>query len=336
MMRYPTGVTKRTHAHPSFRNFAITMNIGRLIFSQRRLATSCNKLFGLTTLNSMKSRSFQTKAHYEAHSTDSYENAYFYEPGAYTNYLTKLVQDRLGLHQEPLRRTLLDVGGGTGNFTKMIIQDTQTRAIVVDPFLAAADEKAKSSEGTSKQLEFVCAPAETFMQKANENDYWWRRNYHQVLLKEVIHHIDSADHRIEIFRGLYQGLHPLADSSSNENNLPSLLVITRPQVDIDYPLWPEAKHVWAKNQPSSELLTQELVTAGFAKVEQSVHGYPCSIPLDRWLGMIKQRFWSTFSNFSDQELQEACKLIAESEVERLDDNGCIHFEDRLVFIAAYK
>jgi hypothetical protein len=65
-----------------------------------------------------------------------------------------------------------------------------------------------------------------------------------------------------------------------------------------------------------------------------VEAYPCSIPLERWLGMIKQRFWSTFSSFSDEELELACKLIAETETHRLDKQGRIHFEDRLVFLSA--
>jgi hypothetical protein len=50
--------------------------------------------------------------------------------------------------------------------------------------------------------------------------------------------------------------------------------------------------------------------------------------------MIKARFWSTFSNFTDQELEEACQRITRDEANRVDEKGDIHFEDHLLFITA--
>jgi hypothetical protein len=302
----------------------ITMNIGRRILASRSIASAASTACTLTMTKSVTSsevRGLKTKAHYEAHSTDSYEDAYFYEPGPYTEYLKDLVKDLLGLDQNHQERILLDIGGGTGNFTQMIIENSQTKAIVVDPFLV--DE----SRDKDNKIQFVRAPAEIFKESAREEDKWWRQGYHKVLLKEVIHHIDDND-RVAVLRGIRQGL------SNVGKDLPSLLIITRPQVEIDYPLWPEAKSVWAKNQPSSEALVQDLNAAGFSKVMQSIEAYPCSIPLDRWLGMIKQRFWSTFSSFSDQELEAACVQIAKTESHRLDEDGVLHFEDRLVFLTA--
>jgi hypothetical protein len=38
-----------------------------------------------------------TSSHYEAHSADSYEEAYFYEPGAYMQHLVDLTSARLKL-----------------------------------------------------------------------------------------------------------------------------------------------------------------------------------------------------------------------------------------------
>jgi len=52
--------------------------------------------------------------------------------------------------------------------------------------------------------------------------------------------------------------------------------------------------------------------------------------------MVKSKFWSTFSNFSDEELNAACDTIAKEYEDRVDSDGILHFEDRLVFISAEK
>ena len=164
------------------------------------------------------------------------------------------------------------------------------------------------------------------MSAPNDSDTW-RTGYHQVLLKEVAHHFAKEDRGL-IFSGLFAGLVP-------NQGPPSLLLITRPQRDIDYPLWNEAREVWAQNQPSLEQFVSELQQAGFAKIEHSIEAYLCSVALDQWQAMIKARFWSTFANFTDTELEEACDMIATNERHRIED-GIIRFEDRLLFITASK
>jgi len=148
-----------------------------------------------------------------------------------------------------------------------------------------------------------------------------------IIIKEVAHHFADSD-RVPIFRGMFEGLVP-------SSGPPSLLMITRPQKDIDYPLWDEAREVWAKNQPSLHQFVSELQTAGFSEIEHTVEAYPCVIRLERWQSMVKARFWSTFANFSDEELRQACDTIAEKESHRIQD-GSLHFEDRLLFITAKK
>jgi hypothetical protein len=204
----------------------------------------------------------------------------------------------------------------------MIVKDTINQAIVIDPFL----EKNASVDDKDAIVRFVSAPAESFMEHDNaEQD--WKTGYHQILMKEVAHHFADAD-RIPIFKGMFKGLLP-SDGS------PSILLITRPQKDIDYPLWDEARLVWEQNQPSLDQFILELESAGFMDVKHSVEVYPCTVPLDRWQSMVKRRFWSTFSHFSDDALDEACRKIGENERHRLK-NGVLHFEDRLLFITAKK
>jgi hypothetical protein len=261
-----------------------------------------------------------TSSHYEAHSAESYEQAYFYEPGAYMQHLVNLVSNKLRLESDT-PRTILDVGGGTGNFAQALIdQNPSTKSVVVvDPFLES------TSQTTSDKISFVKAPAEVFLEDPKDNDEW-RRGASQVLLKEVVHHLHPKD-RVQIFKGLYDAIDPMDEAT------PSLLIITRPQVEIDYPLWDAARKVWRENQPSAQEFQDELGQAGFVDVQETLKVFPSQIGLKRWQAMVKQRFWSTFSNFSDDELEEGCQQIAK---ERPAKDGVIHFEDRLIFITARK
>lgn len=282
-----------------------------------------------------QSRNLTTKSHYEGHSAETYESAYFYAPGAYTEHLASLVKRYLQLDASPdsctKNRCLMDIGGGTGNFTRMIVEDAPNIcAIVVDPFLeqqGISGVGESESSASDKRIRFVKASAEDFMLKPTDETLWWRQNYQQVLLKEVVHHFKDTD-RIPIFKGIFNGL--------EHSEAPSLLIVTRPKLEIDYPLWDEARQVWAENQPSLEQFVDELEQAGFSNVQHSVESYPCTILLERWQSMVKARFWSTFSNFTDKDLDEACHSIAESEKERIDKDGLLHFEDRLLFISARK
>lgn len=287
-----------------------------------------------------------TQSHYESHSADSYESAYFYEVGAYTKHLSDLCRSRLKLeslsestpttttisnyHQQ--QRFLLDIGGGTGSFTKSLIQSTDCRAAVIDPYLEQQQPSILETreDNNNSSIEFVAAPAESFMNEPMPEEMDWRTGYHQILLKEVAHHFSEKD-RIPIFHGLWNGLVP-----TNEGSFPSFLMITRPHLDIDYPLWDAAKEVWARNQPSLQQFTSELTAAGFTDIHHTIETYPCSIPLKRWQSMVKARFWSTFADFSDAELDEACAEIAANASQGDEWDGNLNFEDRLLFITANK
>lgn len=328
--------------------------------------------------------------HYGAHSkAESYDNAYFYEPGAYMERLVTLVGDRLQLkhpkqpqeqeHSPKQSRCILDIGGGTGTFAHalMLNDNTDSRVVVVEPFLdqggsisnpgsaasAASDDadgnfKIETESGILPAVSFVKASAEDFLMPPIEG--CWRTQlldnhhggYDQVLFKEVVHHFSEQD-RVGIFRGVMEGLRKRlenqASNKTNNNKIPSVLIVTRPQTDIDYPLWDAAREVWKENQPSIEALEVDLKQAGYTHLERSVESVACTISLSRWQAMIQSRCWSTFSNFTDDELKAACAVIAE-DAARKDDNATyddandiengeetepiLRFEDRLIFLSA--
>ena len=328
--------------------------------------------------------------HYESHTSTSYESAFFYSEKEYTTWLCNLVRDAFGIStvvgddklvvdggdtrcgcnsnddvsssaddnvdgsRQRKRRVLLDVGGGTGNFTSMVIGGVDTlEGVVVDPFLPASSSTASTfcndNQGEKQRLKFVKASAEEFIPSGHklhtsnidekkEEDVipWWKTGYHHVLLKEVVHHFDATE-RVGIFTGIRNGLIKNNKHGMNENVggvVASMLIITRPQVHIDYPMWSAAKDVWATNQPSANDIVSDLRKAGFQEVQQYIKSYPCEIELNKWLDMVRNRFWSTFSNFTDEEIEEGCERIMK-EVQQPDgEEVMIKFDERLVFITA--
>lgn len=269
-----------------------------------------------------------TQSHYESHKDgDSYEDAYFYQSGSeYMQWLVKHSREKLGLEDEnTTERRILDVGGGTGNFTKALIEGMSSwcKGIVLDPYLTR-DAMAKPNQPVG--LSFVPAPAEILMTPAREGETWRTGGYHQVMFKEVIHHLKD---RVKLYQGLAENLIPLEGK-------PSILLITRPQTDLDYPFWPAAREVWAKQEPSLAELTSELKEAGFVNISHEIHAYPCHLPWKQWIEMVQTRCWSTFGAFNDDEIEAACKALDEMYKDRIDEDGSITFEDRLIFLTAYK
>jgi 2-polyprenyl-3-methyl-5-hydroxy-6-metoxy-1,4-benzoquinol methylase len=296
------------------------------------------------TRNITASATATTATHYQQHAqAQSYEQAYFYEPGAYTDWLKHAVMESLELgpvaakwsNSSSDRCRLLDVGGGTGNFTQLLLESNAClQAVVVDPFLTKEDSTDDNKDDSKvRRLRFVSAPAEAFCEDSgSESPPWWRQAdaYDRVLLKEVVHHLQG---RIALFRGIRHTLRAPTQTAAP----PQLLIVTRPQRDVDYPLWPAACDVWATHQPSVDVLVQELKEAGFTKVVTETQSYPCQISLARWQAMVSQRCWSTFGHFSDAQLREATdKMIPTLHAHRLDAEGDLHFCDRLVLVQAWK
>merc|ERR1711865_377153 len=187
--------------------------------------------------------------------------------------------------------------------------------------------------------------------------------YDQVLLKEVVHHFENVQERIGIFRGIRTGLRRNTtntsttvtsaaadtDTMSDLSNTayPALVIITRPQMDIDYPLWDAARTVWQRQQPHIETIRAELASVGYTQIAYRVEAYPCAITLARWQHMIKTRCWSTFAQFTDRELHEACqqldatyKTTSSSTTNKTtndtkdEEEILLRFEDRLIFLTA--
>lgn len=199
---------------------------------------------------------------------------------------------------------LVDIGGGTGTFTKRLYDDVPLhKAYCVEP---SKEMSAKASEING--LDAICTDAEGFISL--------ELNYSKVLLKEVVHHLKN---RAFVWEKLYAQL-PFGGK---------ILIITRPQ-EVEFPFWQEAKNAFKKNQPPSDLLCNELTECGFkVEVESGLHTFELS--KEEWYIMLKHRFMSDLAPFSDDEIE--CGI---REIEEIYTESMLRMNDHLIFITASK
>mmetsp|Transcript_1478 Transcript_1478/g.2025 ORF Transcript_1478/g.2025 Transcript_1478/m.2025 type:complete len:262 (-) Transcript_1478:90-875(-) len=245
-----------------------------------------------------------TASHYKNHSVNSYESAWFYSSGAYIDFLASKVRESLGICSATSANCkLLDIGGGTGNFTRNLLEGSDLSAVVVDPYLSHAQD--------TMRIKFIREKAEKFETP---------ERFQFCLMKEVVHHLEN---RLAAFSSIKSLLDPSCDSS--------FLIITRPKY-VDCPLWKEAIDLRAQNFPETDEIEADLFAAGFKTVRVEMKVYPCDMLLNDWLKMVMNRCWSTFSYFTEEELMEGCEQIYHKA--ETDYRGHIQFEERLLFITA--
>ena len=152
--------------------------------------------------------------------------------------------------------------------------------------------------------------------------------YDKMLLKEVIHHIDT--------RNLSKFLSAVSSQISPDVGV--LLSITRMPSADHYPFFPLAEKLWAENSGRSHAdYVTLLEEAGFT-VTMEVLDYQVVIDQAVWFGMIRNRFWSTFSAMSDSEIEEGLAHLQS----RLEDGAfgynasdrTLRFPDKFSFISA--
>ena len=247
-------------------------------------------------------------AHYDA-VAEAYGDAEFYRRGAYRDWQVGLVRAALG----DATGAVADIGGGDGAFARDVLP-AATFLEVVEPSAAMAD--SAPAPAIAANTVFSRRDAAAWAAADDDGD---RRAFDAVLLKEVVHHVGD--------RAAFW-------AAARANRVASrgrVVVVTRPATAIDYPLWDAARDVWAANQPAEETLTSELAAAGFADVAATLEAYPMKMPLDRWLSLVRGRVWSTFSHFTDAELDAAVESVRRRETR---SDGLVEFEERLVVIVA--
>jgi 2-polyprenyl-3-methyl-5-hydroxy-6-metoxy-1,4-benzoquinol methylase len=253
----------------------------------------------------------QTQINLERHYKDVakvYEGAFFYESGVYQEWTLKLLQEHLQLGDSPSSLRLADVGGGTGNYTELLAVQLRDPVLCVD-----MSEQMLKVAAERKGVITKCQDAVTF---ALSSDVI---TYDRILLKEVIHHIPATE-----MAAMYAGLRKQLASGGR------IVTITRPQ-EVDYPLFTAAREVWRKNQHSAKQIANAIGASGLdVKCMEAV--YIATMPKQNWFDMVRSRFWSTFSAFSDKELEEGIAELAA----KYADVDTVQFDDRLIILIGTK
>ncbi|MDD2829165.1 MAG: class I SAM-dependent methyltransferase [Sulfuricurvum sp.] len=219
----------------------------------------------------------------------------------YKDFVNQYIHYTLELNSND---TLVDIGGGTGTFTQRLAQEAGlTKAYCVEPSPKMCCE-ASLLDG----IEAICTDAEGFIAH--------HLSYTKMLFKEVIHHLAERSH---LWEQVYQQL-PLQGK---------LLIITRPQ-EVEFPFWQKAKDAFKSHQPPFSLLQKELEHAGFrVNILSDAHTFQLS--KEDWFTMLRYRFMSDLSDFSDEEIDEGIK-----EIDLLYSDAYLEIKDYLLFITATK
>ena len=120
----------------------------------------------------------------------------------------------------------------------------------------------------------------------------------RVFLKEVVHHF-ADDELASICAGLHKALDGTAAWSSARGR--AAMSSTRSSR-------PRATSGARRSRPRTTLLRPSRKHGFSCRVD--VAAYPAVIDREVWLGMMRNRFWSTFAGFSDGELDAGIAEVA--------------------------
>ena len=243
--------------------------------------------------------------HYKE-ASDNYHSAFFYS-GEYETWQLDIILKTLGLSEN---NRLADIGGGTGRFASLIYNKAKLRYPVtcIDP---SPDMLSQAKE--LRGVDTICCNAREFGLRHDQT------SYDRILLKEVVHHLSEEDLKTT-FSSLFSML-------SKDGKV---IICTRPH-EVEYPFFEAAHNVWRQNQPPKEYYVSLLEEIGF-HVSLTVFDYPAKLNIDWWTNMVKNRFWSTFSEFNDNEIASGVNEI----YQKYGKSGFVSFTEKLVLIVAEK
>ena len=121
----------------------------------------------------------------------------------------------------------------------------------------------------------------------------------------------------------------LQNKLSNDGNL----LICNRLYNVEYPFFEEAHAMLRKYKGTKgEYYVSLLEQSGFVVSSVSVHEYPASLSLDWWITMIRNRFWSVFSKFDDEQLEKGIDEI----IDKFGKSDVVTFLDKIVVIVVHK
>ena len=238
----------------------------------------------------------EIKNHYEK-LADKYNSFWGDSPELIDFYSQKIVEY---LELKPTDN-FVDLGCGTGIYTKKI----RDLAQLINPVICV-DISAKMLENIPNNVQFkpIVMDARLFAEQS--------KKYDKVLMQKMLHHIKDIKGLIE---NLFDRLNPGG----------KILTIGIPR-NIEYLLFDAAFKRYQELHPVGNQIRDIFTKAGF-KFTRELIKYPVSIEKHKYLDLIRNRYISTLSSFSEGEIEEGIKELEQkySQVSHLNFNECFIF-----------
>jgi len=231
-----------------------------------------------------------------------YDDNWAYSP-AFVRWMSGQIASALGLSAND---RMADIGCGTGLFADGIARALRPHqpVLCVDPSAAMLDQLP-----SSPVLSPLRASAEEIADQTVPLPY---ERLDAMWLKESVHHVTDP---ASTLRGLARLLAPGG----------RLLVAMLPTT-IDYPLFAEALKRYEELQPDPAAIAQHLADAGL-RAELTFVEHELRLDSERYLSMVRSRYMSVLSTFSDEELDAGIEEIRARHPERE-----VVFPDRFAFV----
>lgn len=244
---------------------------------------------------------YSVKDHYQ-NLANQYDEFWEYSPN-FIDFLTHQMIKSLNL--VPTDK-LVDLGCGTGLYTKSIVAKVSLKYPVI-----CVDSSPKMLEQIPKTNQYRIVVQDAIEFASGEGIY------DKILMKEMIHHIPDKETLLQrLFKCLKTG--------------GILLLILLPPT-LEYPLFADALRIYESVQPNYNDLINILLKIGFQITVKFVN-YPVSIPKERYLKMVQNRYMSLLSRFDDEQLSQGLREIQQKYANKEN----LVFSDRFIFIGAHK
>lgn len=233
---------------------------------------------------------------------DDYDQFLYYSPTFVRALTTKMIA-KLELVPSD---TLADVGCGTGMYAIDILKQIplENPVIGVDPY-----REMLAQIPSAAQIVPVVEDALAYSRRPGA--------YSKVLVKETIHHVADIP---EFVRNVYR-------------NLPAggrmLLVHVPP--GVNYPLFDAALARCLNWHADPNVLIDQLEAAGF-KVGRDALDYEHVLAKDHYFNMVRNRYMSVLTSFSDHELQAGLEEMERTHLQK----QTLTFVDHFDFLTAVK
>ncbi|MFF7606029.1 methyltransferase [Streptomyces parvulus] len=243
------------------------------------------------------------RGHYDGLAA-KYDEHWVYGPG-YVPWMSGRISEALRL--SPNDR-IADIGSGTGLFTREVAGHLNPihPILCVDPSKAMLRELGSPPPPT---LTPVVASAEDLADGRVRLPY---KELDAIWLKESVHHVTD---QASTLRGLAQLLSPGG----------RLLIVMLPS-SIEYPLFQAALARFEELQPDPAVIEGHLSRAGLETRLDHVE-HELRIDRERYLGMVRSRYMSLLSTFSDSEIEEGLEEMRAAHPEPV-----LVFPDRFAFV----